>query len=429
MIRCRLLHIMLFMFIALPVMAQIVHQPCRVREIAYSSSAPVVPIENVSVKVQTEERSDSRGRLVLKIPRAVGGTFTFSSIYKYGYTLISPAASEMHSTRYALNPNYSVEIIMVNDAKLSAERQRIKGNLMAAYNKVVEKKKLMVEELKAKSEIYYKSGGLVYSDITKQCDSLNSEIRTLEASRMRINSFIDAEADRLSHIDYMTLDSIEIKNLNLRKEGKGDELVKFNMSLLPCNVDDITLGLSANIRLLDSEIKKDEHLQNYMSDRYKNIADGFIAKGETDSAAEYMRQRMEINGNNAEYALDYADYLYSLNEKDLAKKAYLKAVSIDSAAYSPAIIKAYRMLGNIYSDEGDYLKSMDSYIHVLEAGSMSQDEDSVDLCSLYHVYLKALTLHLSGDAIVKAHDIFKMLSPRQMKLLRESKKGFLKKQR
>lgn len=92
----------------------------------------------------------------------ISETHSFSKrIYKQDYTLISPPAKELSSTKYALNPHVKVEIVVANTKELQAERRRIETNIrtqkeseIARYEKIISEKDAELSAMKEKNARY-----------------------------------------------------------------------------------------------------------------------------------------------------------------------------------------------------------------------------------------------------------------------------------
>ncbi|MCH4155922.1 MAG: tetratricopeptide repeat protein [Muribaculaceae bacterium] len=372
--------------------SQIVRQPGIVRELSYSASSAVVPIENVSVKVQTEERSDAKGRFTLRIPASASRTFSFSEISKKGYVLISPSLQELPMKYYPLNPKATVQIIMAKRSALTSEKNRIAANIRSEFmgsirrlSETIDKKNAEIAKMRA---MFADTAALVASR-----DSIQKRLTELRAGYADMNDYVASEADRLSKIDYRTLDSIGIRNTELLKAGKGDEMVRFNKALLPSHGAEIAGNISSYIGRKKAELEKKKKLRDFIAARYKDISDGYKMEYNNDSAVAYMQKRVQLNPENDSYFGDLCSLLnYSGKYAatiELADKFFADNNMSDSLA---GIFRA-KILSDVavaYEASGDYTKALDYLTRSSDISRRIEGENSeqaaIDLTNLCVLY-------------------------------------------
>ncbi|MFR1235435.1 MAG: tetratricopeptide repeat protein, partial [Barnesiella sp.] len=355
---------LVIMFFPSLLFSQIISQPGHVRKISYNKSNQTVPVSDVRLKVETESRSDDKGDFTLFITSNKRDTFVFERIYKQDYTLISPPAKELSSTKYALNPHVKVEIVVANTKELQAERRRIETNIrtrkeseIARYEKIISEKDAELSAMKEKNARY--------DQLRAERDSLEKVLNEFSVRYYDSDKYILEEADKLSRIDYQSLDSIEIVNTDLRKQGKGREMVEYNKSLLPVNEASIADFLPDMIARTESDLKKQKELRDFLAQRYKDIADGFWLEYQNDSASCYLEKRLNLEPDNYDYLTECGNFfLIYIADYKKAKEYITRSLDIarkENGEESNQVATSYNNIGLVYSSLGDYVKSLEYY--------------------------------------------------------------------
>ncbi len=352
------------MFFPSLLFSQIISQPGHVRKISYNKSNQTVPVSDVRLKVETESRSDDKGDFTLFITSNKRDTFVFERIYKQDYTLISPPAKELSNTKYALNPHVKVEIVVANTKELQAERRRIETNIrtqkeseIARYEKIISEKNAELSAMKEKNARY--------DQLRAERDSLEKVLNEFSVRYYDSDKYILEEADKLSRIDYQSLDSIEVVNTDLRKQGKGREMVEYNKSLLPVNEASIADFLPDMIARTESDLKKQKELRDFLAQRYKDIADGFRLEYQNDSASCYLEKRLSLEPDNYDYLTECGNFfLIYIADYKKAKEYITRSLDIarkENGEESNQVATSYNNIGFVYSSQGDYAKSLEYY--------------------------------------------------------------------
>lgn len=352
----RLVLIMLFFPIAL--YSQVIMQKGHVRKISYSKNTIDAPVANVRVKVETEERSDVNGNFVLKVPLNPDKTFVFTQVYRDGYVLISPSLADIRRKKYALNPQIEVEIIVADANNLELEKLRIVDNIRKEKeNEILNLKELVKQKENALAQL--KDVDFQYKQIKHKRDSIDEVLHKFIQNYYNSIDAITEEADKLALIDYKTLDSIEIVNVELKKAGKGKELVAFNKRLLPKN----DISLTKNVVY---DLKKGIEYIAVLSKIYRGIAEGYGIQYENDSALVYWRKRVYIDPTNYDYAIEYAQFINNrMRQFNEAIEFYSKAFKLASNDYDKAIIQ--NELGILKSKQGfPFIDISESYTNALD---------------------------------------------------------------
>ena len=375
------------MFFPSLLFSQIISQPGHVRKISYNKSNQTVPVSDVRLKVETESRSDDKGDFTLFITSNKRDTFVFERIYKQDYTLISPPAKELSSTKYALNPHVKVEIVVANTKELQAERRRIETNIrtqkeseIARYEKIISEKDAELSAMKEKNARY--------DQLRAERDSLEKVLNEFSVRYYDSDKYILEEADKLSRIDYQSLDSIEIVNTDLRKQGKGREMIEYNKSLLPVNEASIADFLPDMIARTESDLKKQKELRDFLVQRYKDIADGFWLEYQNDSASCYLEKRLSLEPDNYDYLTECGNFflIYIVDYKK-AKEYITRSLDIarkENGEESNQVAASYNNIGRVYDSQGDYAKAMEYYNKSLLIYGKVFGPDHPNVAALYN---------------------------------------------
>ncbi|WP_300701755.1 tetratricopeptide repeat protein [Bacteroides sp.] len=295
-----------------------VRQHGFVRTITYSKQHKNQPIKGVRIKAEVETESDENGNFLLSIAYNKNNTFTFDYIIKTGYTLVAPQLQ----SAIPLNSKTKTEIILARNEDLYEERLRIEETIrnqkqkeINEYLKTIHQKDSILSQLIDKNKHY--------RILLNERDSIYTAYLKFSAQYYQSDKLIQKEAEELARTDYQSLDSIELKSIELRKAGKGRELVELNKIFLPQYEDKIINKITDNINLLEGNIntleialqkektkfKRQKEYRNFLIKRYKNIADGFALQYINDSVTTYLKKRVILDPDNYDYSISYADWL------------------------------------------------------------------------------------------------------------------------
>lgn len=311
--------VILLILTALPflVHAQIVNQPGEVREITYHRNTKGDPISDVIVKVETESRSDETGNFVLPIS-AKNNVFAFEQIRKEGYLLISPSYSDMHSQKFALNPDAPLTVIMAKNSTLRDERRRIENNIRREKEAEIAKQQTVINEQKKLLEQL--SDQSVQQAMQAKIDSLEKVLYHLKEYYYNSDSHIVEEADKLARIDYQTLDSMDALILDLKKAGKGAEVVQTAQAQISpellASIKKDPLAISKSIEetkkefeKLEKELLNKENLRDHSIKWIKEMAEGYRMIYQYDSASYYYILRTQMDTTNWHYLVECGNFL------------------------------------------------------------------------------------------------------------------------
>lgn len=377
-------------FIPFVTQSQVVIQKGHVRKITYSKNSVPTPVPDVRVKVETEERSDERGNFALKITPTGDKTFVFSDIYKMGYTLISPTINEMRVKKYALNPNAPVEIVLVDNRELREERLRIETNIRKENEAEIDRYRSQLEA-KEVELAKYREDEQKYEQLRSERDSIEQVLRNFSQGYYESDKRISEEADKLARIDYQALDSIQQINIELRKAGKGKEMVEFNRLSEEEKYTAERLAVSLTKKYgalgqLEQDIAAEEALRDNYTQRYMNMAEGFKMQYLNDSALVYLKKRLDLNPVDVNYIMDYADFLEFSAKYEEAKNYYLSALKIKidrNETESDQTATIYNNIGNIYSKQGNYPQALEYHYTALAIQKKVFGEEHFDIANSY----------------------------------------------
>ncbi len=319
--------------------AQLITQPGRTRKISYDKHSAITPIPDVRVKVETEERSNERGEVELKITPSEELTFLFREVYKSGYILISPNETEIQTKKFALNAHAAIDIILADPRELQPDIIRIKRNAMTRY---IERLSQIELDIAMEQDPIHK-------------EKLQREQKALNSNWENIQKLIDKRTQELVKIDYRSLSDSEIKKLELAKAGKIDELIELILSELPADYKSKAKLLAAQIEEKEEQLQeqveqlaKDKAEQLSLARSLKDLADAYEQKFDHTQAAEHLQLRMSLDPDNLDYSDDYASYI----------REYLAAYDESLAIYEKNLTSTIQLQGEDSHDAKSILRPM-----------------------------------------------------------------------
>ncbi len=397
MLHTRLCLALLLILCSSPALSQLVEQEARVRTISYDNHSDVVPVPDVRVRVETEERSDGQGFVSLKISEQNDGTYRFRDIKKTGYALISPSEAELSSRRYALNPHAFHDIILVSKIDLQKEKKRI----ITARNRHVEQ---LIQSLKEKLS--------QEQDKAKQLE-LQEELDQFYTNYDEILKHIEEEADRLARIDCLTLSDIELKNINLKKEGKADELIAFNKSLLPENEEEQARALIAAMQRGEIDMEQKIRLQEHWGEIYKNLALGYQLDSKHEQAEKWLQFRTELNPDSFAYHLDYAQFAEdTLGDYQKSLSAYTRCLHLAQQSNNSQkdIFHLHLCIGANQARLSDYSTAFSHFVKALDIGKGLQEGAHAATAEVYtyiaDAEMRRKNTQRAADYLTKAIALF-----------------------
>ena len=196
----------MFMMVATMLTAQV--QQCYVKTLGRPNHAGV-PLEGVTVRVGGVVNalvSGADGRFTIVMPdRKDGDALKLVSVRKVGYELRD---RESIARQYVFSSRVPLQIVMVNQQELAADKQRIERNAYRVAEKNFKKKMAELEEQRQQQAI--------------SADEYRQRRLELQQGYEKFTALISDMADRYARTDYDGLDSID-REINICiEEGEMD---------------------------------------------------------------------------------------------------------------------------------------------------------------------------------------------------------------
>lgn len=253
----------LFLGLLIPLIApaQTINQPGKVRTISYNLKEKGSPIPDVRIKSLVEVRSKADGSFILPVQANKDNLFSFTEITKNGYELISPSPEELDLKQFAINPKEEKVIIMADIDTLFEQRRQIELHIRKAAEEEIAAKEMQLQEMENNIQKLRKENKDTKT-LNKVLEQKIQELQKLKKTYYTSDEWIRKEAERLSKIDYQTIDSVQAKIVDLLKAGKGLEVIRITRSQFP---DEIWGKIYNNPGAIkkDTEIKEQEIRENY----------------------------------------------------------------------------------------------------------------------------------------------------------------------
>ena len=413
--KLRLITAFLFaIFMVLGVTAQVHTQKGIVRKVTRSASDPFIPVQGVQVIVSGEanKASDKDGRFSLKVKVTdKAGSYTLTAVrvpQGSKYMLASPSKGK----RLFISAN-DLEVSLITPEEKEMEYKKRYELLKEKY----EEQSLSLRKLR--NELNKRLGELSESDVhyarlKAECDSIRKLYLDYINNEDKIDEVIKELAEELALTDYQSLDSLELKIYELKKNGEWkalNDLIRESMlggaeeawkviEQQQRNADakveqaklELARGLSEQQRLIQQrsqwfgkmetaiESFKMQHLNDSVSHYYEILTkaaptnwDYLIAAGrfEEDYMADYNRamnyqlSALNTTDNDTYKATSYiiiGGIYEKLDDYSKALEYYEKSLNIYLMIYgenaSWGIANVSIGMGRVYSNQGDYSKAL-----------------------------------------------------------------------
>ncbi|MBK9356574.1 MAG: tetratricopeptide repeat protein [Bacteroidales bacterium] len=363
-----------FLWMISVINAQTINQPGEVRTISYEQGKKGAPVADVRIKSKglTEVRSTADGKFILPVKPDGGNIFTFEDISRAGYEPVLPSREEFLSRKFAINPAAGVTLILAGNDQLFAERRRIEQKIRQEKEQEIADRESEISKLQAEVDKLKQESENI-TDLKAKLTRMEEELQTFKDSYYNSDDLIRQEAERLSKIDFQTIDSVQAVIVNLLKEGKGGEVVTIARNQLSADLWNKIMNdpgsIKRDMEQKKVELKQDSLLLEQAARQLKNMADGFAAKYQNDSAAYYLKKRMEMDTLNYAYLSEYADfireYLVSYDESILLYGHIIEFCKVKYGEESNEVADNYNAIGVVYHDKGDISTSLDNYLSAL----------------------------------------------------------------
>ena len=437
--RLRLITVFLFaVFMVLGVTAQVHTQKGVVRKITRSVSDPFIPVQGVQVVVsgQANKASDKNGRFSLEVKVTdKAGSYTLTAVRMpqgSKYMLASPSKGK----RLFVSAN-DLEVSLITPEEKETEYKKQYELLKEKY----EEQSLSLRKLR--NELNKRLGELSESDVhyarlKVECDSIRKLYLDYINNEDKIDEVIKELAEELALTDYQSLDSLELKIYELKKNGEWKALNDLIRESMPGGAEEawkvieqqqrnadakveqakleLARGLSEQQRLIQQrsqwfekmeiaiESFKMQHLNDSVSHyyeiltkaaptncKYLNTAGMFEDQYMADysRAMNYFLSALGIAKNDLDKADSYNNMggIYQVQgDISRAKEYYEKALNISLSVNGEndlGVAVCYSNIGGIYQDQGDYVNALTYYKKALEI-QLSYGEISPDVSTTYN---------------------------------------------
>ena len=437
--RLRLITVFLFaVFMVLGVTAQVHTQKGVVRKITRSVSDPFIPVQGVQVVVsgQANKASDKNGRFSLEVKVTdKAGSYTLTAVRMpqgSKYMLASPSKGK----RLFISAN-DLEVSLITPEEKEMEYKKRYELLKEKY----EEQSLSLRKLR--NELNKRLGELNESDVhyarlKVECDSIRKLYLDYINNEDKIDEVIKELAEELALTDYQSLDSLELKIYELKKNGEWKALNDLIRESMPGGAEEawkvieqqqrnadakveqakleLARGLSEQQRLIQQrsqwfgkmetaiESFKMQHLNDSVSHyyeiltkaaptncKYLNTAGMFEDQYMADysRAMNYFLSALGIAKNDLDKADSYNNMggIYQVQgDISRAKEYYEKALNISLSVNGEndlGVAVCYSNIGGIYQDQGDYVNALTYYKKALEI-QLSYGEISPDVSTTYN---------------------------------------------
>lgn len=361
-----------------------VNQRGIVREISYDNKQKAVPIGNVRVELVDG---------VIKISDANTGTFTLPVLAKgkfsiksivppreSKYSFVSPLMSDLGTKGYMPSSNI-FEIILANESKIEAERERIILNRNRSFNRYISDLNNEIEDLKLRLQLAANKSEAEINALRHRLDSVQAIYN--EMPRQLDLSLMSQEARRLALVDCAGMTDGQLEELELRKSGDWQSLINITRSrglASDAEMDSIASGYAVKER--NVEISRKNYITSMQDaaasmaqltrnfDSFRNMFEGFSNQHLNDSALFYL-EKIVRHGKIApvEDFLTAADFASRrLNDHAKAVQYAGKAVEFSRGKDDPQL-----MIRSLISQSEVVLASG----NVMEAGKSLAAADSV----------------------------------------------------
>lgn len=402
--------------------AQTINQPGEVRTISYEQGKKGAPVADVRIKSKglTEVRSTADGKFILPVKSDGGNIFTFEDISRAGYEPVVPSREEFLSRKFAINPAAGVTLILAGNDQLFTERRRIEQKIRQEKEQEIADRESEITKLQAEVDKFQQESDNI-TDMKAKLTRLEEELQNFKDSYYNSDDLIRQEAERLSKIDFQTIDSVQAVIVNLLKEGKGGEVVTIARNQLSTELWNRIMkdpgSIKRDLEQKKVELKQDSLLLEQAARQLKNMADGFAAKYQNDSAAFYLKKRMEMDSLNLEYIGEYADFirdfLGSYDEALLHTNRCLD-ISIETYGEKNEEVSAYlNNIGIIKEIVGDYSEALKYHLKSLAIQESILGNEHIMIATSYNnigiVYQRVLDYDISLEYLKKALEIYKLI--------------------
>lgn len=379
--RLRLITAFLFaIFMVLGVTAQVHTQKGIVRKITRSASDPFIPVPGVQVVVsgQANKASDKDGRFSLEVRVTdKAGSYTLTAVRMpqgSKYILASP----LKGKRLFVSAN-DLEVSLVTPEEKDMEYKKRYELLKEKY----EEQSLSLRKLR--NELNKRLGELSESDVhyarlKVECDSIRKLYLDYINNEDKIDEVIKELAEELALTDYQSLDSLELKIYELKKNGEWKALNDLIRESMPGGAEEAWKVIEQQQRNADVKVEQVKlELARGLSEQQRLIQQRsqWFGKMETaiesfkmqhlnDSVSHYYEILTKAAPTNCKYLNTAGIFEYQyMADYNRAMNYFLSALGIAKNDLDKA--DSYNNIGLVYKARGDISKAKEHYEKALNS--------------------------------------------------------------
>ena len=373
--KLRLITVFLFaVFMVLGVTAQVHTQKGIVRKVTRSASDPFIPVQGVQVIVSGEanKASDKDGRFSLKVKVTdKAGSYTLTAVrvpQGSKYMLASPSKGK----RLFISAN-DLEVSLITPEEKEMEYKKRYELLKEKY----EEQSLSLRKLR--NELNKRLGELSESDVhyarlKAECDSIRKLYLDYINNEDKIDEVIKELAEELALTDYQSLDSLELKIYELKKNGEWKALNDLIRESMPGGAEEAWKVIEQQQRNADAKVEQAKlELARGLSEQQRLIQQRSQWFGKMETAIESFKMQ-HLNDSVSHYyeiltkaAPTNWDYLIAAGrfEEDYMAD-YNRAMNYQLSALNTTDNDTYKatsyiIIGGIYEKLDDYSKALECY--------------------------------------------------------------------
>ena len=321
------------------------------------ANRPSQGIEGVSVNILEYPNTlvtKKGGKFSFAIPgKKQGDSFKVSRIQKKGFTLVD---KHITGCKHSYSVTVPIEIVMVSDKQLAADKKMIEDKAYAKAKNTYEKRVADLERQLAEKTIDEQA---YYAECERLSDDYDS-----------YTQLISDMAERYAMTDYKGLSDLNrqilecIENAELERadsliNSKGDFDQREQELRAQMEFNEATAELLAKSQQ-DAEFKLNDLAQDYYN-KHTIHADNYL----NDSAAYYLIKRAALDTANLDWQRDAGYFIQNfLADYELAMKYYQRGLSQAIAQYgehSDWVAWSCTDIGSIYFKQDDYSQAMEYF--------------------------------------------------------------------
>lgn len=309
---------------------------------------PGQPLEDVTIRVRGTESlsvSDENGHFLLALAHySSGQAYSLSRVSKAGYQL---ADAGLLGRRFPYSSEIPLEISMISNDEYSKAKGEIESRIRA----------------KVDEEYETRMAGLL--------KNLEEQIISAEAYKAQRNELLDyydnvdnlvnALADRYARTDYDRMDSLDRVINHLIEQGKIEEA---EAMIDEKNTKRELEQIRENNRILAQTLEEGKKaetrkVQEYAGDLKRKYEIASL-RFDNQEAADYLKERMELDPTNFEWKMDYAMFIREyLGRCDEAMAIYRDLLENETDSY--LLAELWGCIGTVHAVLGQYSDALEAF--------------------------------------------------------------------